>query len=173
MCSLLLFAGHETSANQISISVIYLLDNPKQLAEIRQDPALLRPALEELLRFASLKQHDLIRVVAEDMDFAGVRMLKGDGVITSQPSANHDPSVFPDPDRFDIHRKTTGHLAFGHGAHACLGASLARVEVEVALERILRRLPNLALAANVDEIPFRHDMLIYGVHALPISWSEA
>lgn len=170
MCSLLLFAGHETSANQISISIIYLLDNPRQLAEIRQDPALLRPALEELLRFASLKQHDLIRVVAEDMEFAGVRMRKGDGVITSQPSANHDPNVFPDPDRLDIHRKTTGHLAFGHGAHACLGASLARVEVEVALELILRRLPNLALAVPVEQIPFRHDMLIYGVHALPITW---
>lgn len=170
ICSLLLFAGHETSANQISISIIYLLDNPEQLAEIRRDPALVRPAMEELLRFASLKQHDLIRVVAEDMQFAGVQMSKGDGVITSQPAANHDPSVFPDPDRLDIHRKTTGHLAFGHGAHACLGASLARVEVEVALELLLRRLPDLALAVGVDQVPFRHDMLIYGVHSLPITW---
>lgn len=170
MGSLLLFAGHETSANQISISVIHLLQNPDQLAEIRREPQLLRTALEELLRFASLKQHDLIRVTAEDMEFAGVHMAKGDGVITSQPSANHDPSVFPDPDRLDIHREFNRHLAFGHGPHACPGASLARVEVEVALERILHRLPDLALAVDLDQIPFRHDMLIYGVHALPVTW---
>lgn len=170
MGSLLLFAGHETSANQISISVIHLLQNPDQLAEIRREPRLLRTALEELLRFASLKQHDLIRVTAEDMEFAGVHMAKGDGVITSQPSANHDPSVFPDPDRLDIHREFNRHLAFGHGPHACPGASLARVEVEVALERILHRLPDLALAVDLDQIPFRHDMLIYGVHALPVTW---
>lgn len=170
MCTLLLFAGHETSANQISLSVIYLSQYPEQRAEIQRDPALLRPAIEEMLRFASLKQHDLIRVAAEDMEFAGVRMAKGDGVITSQPSANHDASVYPDPDRFDIHREAKGHLAFGHGAHACLGASLARIEVEVALERLLHRLPDLDLAVDVADIPFRHDMLIYGVHGLPITW---
>src|SRR5262249_52275933 len=131
MAALILFAGHETTANQIGLSVLYLLRYPEQLAELRQQPELMGPALEELLRRASIKQHDLIRIAAEDVEIAGVTIRRGEGVIAAMPSGNHDEQVYPDPHSLDIHRKASGHFAFGHGLHACLGAALARTEIEI------------------------------------------
>jgi cytochrome P450 len=170
MVALILFAGHETTANQIALSVTYLLRDPDQLAAIRADPSLLTGAVEELLRFASIKQHDLIRVAAADVEIAGIRIAAGQGVIAAMPSGNHDELAFPDPDRIDIRRETRGHLAFGHGAHACLGAALARAEIEIALSRLFTRLPGLRMAAEVEDLPFRHSMLIYGMNSLPVTW---
>jgi cytochrome P450 len=170
MASLLLFAGHETTANQISLSVLHLLRNPEQLEAVRRDPEARHRAVDELLRICALMQHDLVRVAKEDLEIGGVRIAKGEGLITSQLAANFDPETFPDPGRLDIARDAHGQLALGYGLHVCIGGTLAKIELEIALERLFNRLPDLALAASLDEIPFRHDMLIYGVHSLPITW---
>lgn len=170
MASLLLFAGHETTANQISLSVLHLLRNPEQLEAVRTDPAARHRAVDELLRICALMQHDLVRVAKEDMEIGGVHVAKGDGLITSQLAANFDPEVFPNPGSLDITRDAHGQLALGYGLHVCIGGTLAKIELEIALERLFTRLPDLALAASLDQIPFRHDMLIYGVHSLPIVW---
>ncbi|BFV59199.1 cytochrome P450 [Kitasatospora sp. CMC57] len=170
MARLLLFAGHDTTANQIAISVLFLLENPAQLALLRANRSLIPSAVEELLRFASIKQHDFIRTAAEDMEIGGVPIPKGDGIIFALPSANHDETAFPDPGRLDITRDAHQHLAFGHGVHKCVGAPLATLELETAIGALLDRFPELSLATGLDEVPFRDDMLLYGVHRLLVTW---
>jgi cytochrome P450 len=170
MAAVLLVAGHETTAQQIAMSVVHLLHNPEQLQVVRQDPQALPAALDELLRICAVFQHDLVRVASEDLHIGGVRIAKGQGVITSQLAANHDPQTFPDPGSLDLSRDAHQHLALGHGPHTCIGATLAKTELEIALHRLLTRLPHLALATSLDHIPFRDDIMIYGVHRLPITW---
>ncbi|WP_369392547.1 cytochrome P450 [Streptomyces sp. CG1] len=170
MARFILVAGHETTAHQISLSVLGLLRDPDQLAELRADPALFRPAVEELLRYWSISQDNQVRAAVDDVGLSGARIRKGDGVIVAIPAANHDESVYPGAGRLDIHRNASGHLAFGFGAHLCPGASLARLELEVCLSALFARFPTLRLAVPPEEVRFRRNTIVYGLEELPVTW---
>jgi len=170
MGTLLLVAGHETTANMTSLSILTLLRDPEQMARLRSDPSLIRGAVEELLRYLSIVHTGLPRVATEDVELNGRTIRAGDGVLLMINTANRDSEAFPDADSLDVGRDARRHLAFGFGVHQCLGQPLARAELQIALDVLLTGLPNLRLAVPFEEIPFRHDMLIYGVHRLPIAW---
>jgi cytochrome P450 len=143
-CRLLLIAGNETTTNLIARMVGTLLDHPEQFAKLRTDLSLLPNAVEETLRYAGIVP-TLPRLTTQDVEVGGVKIPAGQIVMPFFMAANRDPRRFPEPDRYDITRKTTGHLGFGFGAHFCLGAHLARLETRIAMEGIIRRLPNLRL----------------------------
>lgn len=169
---LLLVAGHETTSNMISLSTLALLQNPEQLARVRdtEDPTVMQNAVEELLRYLTIAQDQIMRVAAEDLTISGQSIQAGDLIVANLPSGNYDDAFFTDPDVLDFDRNTRGHLAFGYGVHQCLGQSLARAELEIALPTLLRRLPNLQLAVPFEQIRFRDEMVTYGPHSLPVTW---
>ncbi|EWM14910.1 cytochrome P450 [Kutzneria sp. 744] len=168
---LLLFAGHETTANMLALGTFALLEHPDQLAELRAAPELLPDAVEELLRHLSVV--DLFfRYAVEDIEIAGETITEGSTVVVSLLAANRDPRRFDDADELDVHRKARGQMAFGHGVHQCLGQQLARIEMRAGFEGLLRRFPSLRLAVPVDEVRLRTDMTIYGVHELPVTWDR-
>ncbi|MEU9499647.1 cytochrome P450 [Streptomyces sp. NPDC048196] len=169
--ALLLIAGHETTANMIGLSALTLMRDPETAERLRQDPGLMRGAVEELLRFHSIIRNGPRRVATEDVEIDGHLIRAGEGVVVAVPSGNRDETVFPEPGRLDIARPNAQHhVAFGYGIHQCLGQALARVELQVVLGTLLRRFPTMRPAIPVEEIPFRTDMSIYGCHALPVTW---
>ncbi|MEU2071350.1 cytochrome P450 [Streptomyces anulatus] len=168
---LLLAAGLDTTANMLGLGVFALLVNPGQSAALRADPDLAGPAAEELLRYLSVAD-PLLRSALEDVEVAGELIRAGETVTVSVQAANRDPRRFPDPDRLDIRRRATGHLAFGHGPHQCLGQQLARVEMTVALPALFARFPALRLAVPPGDVPLRERSSIYGVVSLPVAWGE-
>jgi cytochrome P450 len=168
--AMILRAGHDTTTNMIGFGVLLLLEHPEQAAAMRDDPEVVPGAVEELLRYVSPVQFAPRRVALEDVEIGGVVIRKGEGVFALNPAANRDPAVFEDPDRLDVRRDASHHLAFGFGIHQCLGQMLARVELQVVLPLLLQRLPDLRVAAKEGEIRFKDDMQIYGVHNLPVSW---
>ncbi|MEU5210377.1 cytochrome P450 [Streptomyces sp. NPDC020742] len=170
MGRLLLIAGHETTANMTALSTLTLLRNPEQLARLRQDPSLVKGAVEELLRYLTIVHNGVPRVATEDVTIGGVTLRAGEGVLCTLNSANRDEEVFPGGDALDVGRDARRHVAFGFGVHQCLGQPLARVELQIAIETLLGRLPGLRLAVPFEEISFRNDMGIYGVHTLPVAW---
>jgi cytochrome P450 len=169
---LMLFAGHETTANMIALGTLALLEHPDQLAVLRDadDPKVIASAVDELLRYLTITHGGLRRVALEDIEIAGQVIRAGEGIIPVNEIANRDPSVFPDPDRLDLQRDARQHVTFGYGIHQCLGQSLARMELQVAYPTLFRRVPTLALATEVERIPFKHDGFIYGVYELPVTW---
>lgn len=169
--ALLLLAGHETTANMIALGTMCLLGNPGQLAALRADPSLMDNAVEELLRYLTIIQFGLRRVALEDVELGGHRIEAGATVLASLTSGNRDATQFSgDPDQLDVRRPYSPHLAFGHGIHQCIGQQLARVEMKAALSALIDRFPGLRLAVPAQEVPMRDDMLIYGVHELPVTW---
>jgi cytochrome P450 len=171
MALLLLVAGHETTANMISLGMLTLLQYPEQAAEVRDgDPAVVKGAVEELLRLLTVAHSGRRRVALEDIEIGGVTIRAGEGIIGAGESANRDATVFESPDKLDMHRSANHHLAFGFGVHQCLGQPLARLELQVAYPAMLRRFPDLHVAVALEEIRFRDKMAIYGVQALPVSW---
>ncbi|MGA5705559.1 cytochrome P450 family protein [Streptomyces cellulosae] len=168
MAFLLLVAGHETTVNLISATVLSLLTHPEQLALLRADPELTGAAVEESLRLDSPVHAGAFRFAAEPLELAGTRVAAGDAVLVSLAAASRDPLAFPDPDRFDLTRRPQGHLGFGHGVHHCLGAPLARTEAAVALRLLLERHPRLALDADPDSLTWRAGTLLRGLTALPL-----
>ncbi|MFE2849663.1 cytochrome P450 [Streptomyces lavendulae] len=170
---LMLIAGHETSANMLGVGTYTLLQNPDQWALLRDDPALIDRAVEELLRHQTIVQQGLPRGVTEDMEVAGHPVKAGEALLASLPAANRDPEVFPDPDRLDITREHNPHLAFGHGIHLCLGMELARVEMRSAWRGLVKRFPTLRMAAPPEDIRWRDDQIVYGVYNLPVTWDDA
>ncbi|MGW2180403.1 cytochrome P450 [Streptomyces sp. NPDC001732] len=168
---LLLAAGLDTTANMLGLGTFALLSNPGQLAALRADPALAGQAAEELLRHLSVAD-PLVRSALEDVEVEGRLIRAGESVTVSVQAANRDPHRFPDPDRLDIRRRATGHLAFGHGIHQCLGQQLARVEMTVAFPALFARFPGLRLAVPPQEVPLRDRANIYGVISLPVTWDE-
>ncbi|MEP6631195.1 MAG: cytochrome P450 [Lapillicoccus sp.] len=165
---LLLTAGHETTATMIATGTYVLLTHPDQLDELRRDPTLLTGAIEELLRYISML-FILVRTAKQDTEIAGQPVCAGDGLIVGPALANKDPRAFPDPDRFDIHRDNRHHVAFGFGPHQCLGQPVARLELGIVLETLLRRIPTLRLAVAPDAVPFKRTNLV-GVESLPVTW---
>ncbi|MEU6788906.1 cytochrome P450 [Nonomuraea angiospora] len=171
---ILLSAGHETTANMIGLGTLALLENPGVLARIRDadDPKVVSGAVEELLRYLTIVHSLVARVAKEDVEIGGTLVKAGEGLIMNLPAANRDPAFLDNPDILDIDRNSRGHMAFGYGVHQCLGQTLARAELEIALPVLLRRLPTLRLAVPPEEIRFRGDMSIYGVHELPVTWEQ-
>jgi cytochrome P450 len=165
---LLVMAGFDTTVNLIASGTLALLTHPGELARLRADPSLLPAAVEELLRFTSPVNHANDRFTAEDVTIGGVQIPAGEWVIPAISSADWDPAQFPGPDRLDLSRDTSGHVAFGHGVHHCLGAPLARMEAEVALGALLARFPGLSLAVPAAELRWRPVSLMNGLESLPV-----
>jgi cytochrome P450 len=167
---LLLVAGHETTANMVAMSVLALLRDPAQATRLRERPASIAPAVEELLRYLSVVHAGLPRVATEDVEIGGRTIPAGEGVLLMLNAGNHDDDAFPGADQLDLERDARHHVAFGFGVHQCVGQSLARAELQIALGTILRRLPGLRLGIPFEELDFRDEMLVYGVSTLPVVW---
>ncbi|WP_410599452.1 cytochrome P450 [Amycolatopsis sp. lyj-90] len=169
---LLLVAGHDTTASMIALGTIALLTHPDQLRELRDgdDPAAVAGAVEELLRYLSITHTEARRVAREDLEIGGRLIRAGEGIIAVKSTANRDRSAFPDPDGLDIGRESRHHLAFGHGKHLCLGAPLARAELQVVYSTLYRRIPTLKLAAPLEELAFDENAIFYTVRELPVTW---
>ncbi|MDX6263905.1 MAG: hypothetical protein QOH84_5593 [Kribbellaceae bacterium] len=168
----LLIAGHETTANMIGLSTLALLRDPEQLDALRANPELAPRAVEEMLRYLTVIQFGLFRHVTEDLEVGGQTIKAGEFLIAAIQSGNRDEQIFPDPDRIDLSRKASRHLAFGFGAHQCLGQQLARVELQEVYTRLYRRIPTLRLAVPFEEITYKDNALVYGVTALPVTWDR-
>ncbi|MGE0215780.1 cytochrome P450 [Mycolicibacterium sp.] len=168
----LLIAGHETTANMIGIGICALLQNPEQAALLRDsgDPKFIANAVEELMRYLSIIQNGQRRVAIEDIEIAGETIRAGEGIILDLAPANWDADAFPDPDSLDLTRDASGQLGFGYGRHQCVGQQLARAELQIVFHTLLRRIPTLSMAVPLDEVPFKHDRLAYGVYELPVTW---
>jgi cytochrome P450 len=167
---LLLAAGHETTANMISLGVLSLLTHPDQLAELRKDPGRTPLAVEELLRYFTIAEFVTSRIAMEDVELGGVLIRAGEGVVGDALSANRDDQAFDDPEQLNLDRGMRHHVAFGFGEHQCLGQNLARKELQTVFDTLFRRVPTLRLEADVTEIPYKDDASIYGVYQLPVSW---
>jgi cytochrome P450 len=165
---LLVMAGFDTTVNLIASGTLALLTHPRELARLRADRSLLPAAVEELLRFTSPVNHANDRFTTEEVSIGGVTVPAGEWVIIALSSANRDPARFPGPERLDLGRDISGHLAFGHGLHYCLGAPLARMEAEVALGTLLDRFPGASLAAPPEELRWRSVSLMNGLESLPV-----
>lgn len=166
---LLLIAGHETTANMLALGAFALLTAPEQRAAVRDAPSA-AGAVEELLRYLSILHGAVTRTARVDLEIGGAPIGAGDTVAVSLPAANRDPERFDAPEILDVGRSAAGHLAFGHGIHQCLGQHLARSEMVIAYPALLRRFPGLRLAVPAGEIPMRAQMMVYGVHRLPVTW---
>lgn len=169
---LLLIAGHETTANMIALGTLALFEHPDQFALLRhtEDPELINSAVEELLRYLTITHRGRPRAVLEDIEFDGQVIKAGEGIIFANELANRDPDAFADPDRLDLSRDARTHLAFGFGVHQCLGQPLARMELNVVLSTLYKRIPTLRLATDPDKINYKHDGQVYGVYELPVTW---
>ncbi|GHH34826.1 cytochrome P450 [Lentzea cavernae] len=172
LTALLLFGGYETTVARIGTCVVLLLDEPGQWQALHDDPALVPGAVEETLRRSMPNPHNggMPRFAVTDFEIGGVTIRAGDFVMLNVIAANHDETVFPDPGRVDVTRDTSASLAFGHGAYNCVGAALARMQLQVVLTQLTARFPGLRLAAGVDELGLRHDTLIGGLVELPVTW---
>ncbi|MEU7488470.1 cytochrome P450 [Streptomyces sp. NPDC042319] len=166
---LLLAAGHETSASMAALGILTLLQHPDTLAEVRADEDLLPQTIDELLRYLSIAD-GMRRAATADIELGGMTIRAGDGLIVSLGSGNRDEDAFPSPDTFDIHRSARHHVAFGYGPHQCLGQNLARMELEVTLGAVIRRIPTLRLATDVQALRVKPDATIFGLHELPVEW---
>ena len=164
-------AGHETTANMISLGTVALLGHPSAFERLGRtdDPAVIANIVEELMRYLSIVHSQVDRVATEDLVIGGQLIRAGEFVMMNLPAGNWDTEFVDDPDRFDIDRNTRGHLGFGYGVHQCIGANLARVEMQVAFATLARRLPGLKLAVPPEELSFK-DADIYGMKELPVTW---
>jgi cytochrome P450 PksS len=169
MVFLLLVAGHETTVNLIGNGTLALLEHPAELARLRADEKLIRPAVEEMLRFGSPVETATRRFAREDVPLGGATIPRGALVLAVIASANRDGRQFPDPDRLDVGREPNKHLAFGLGAHYCLGAPLARLEGQIAVQTLLRRARALRLAVAPDRLRWRGGLVVRGLEALPVA----
>jgi cytochrome P450 len=171
MVFLLLIAGHETTVNLIGNGMLALLQHPDQLQKLKDDPSLIKPAIEELLRYDGPVETSTERFAREDIAIGGTVIPKGEMVMVVIASADHDPERFADPDELDVTRADNKHLAFGKGIHFCLGAPLARMEGQIAIGTLLRRMSNLRLADPPESLPWRPGMVLRGLKGLPVSLS--
>jgi cytochrome P450 len=175
-CIALLSAGHETTANSINMSFVALCQHPGELARLRADPGLIPAAVEELLRYVIISGSGFVplaRVTREEVCLGGVAIPAGETVLPSFNTANRDPAAFDDPDRLDVGRAPKAHLGFGAGAHHCLGAQLARMELQEAFRGLLTRLPGLRMTVPMAELEFRPGQAIASMRELPVTWDGA
>jgi cytochrome P450 len=168
MASIILIAGHETTVNLIGNGTLALLQHPDQLNRLRHEPELIGPAIEELLRHSGPVESSTERYAAEDIDLGGVMIPRGDMVYAMLGSANRDAARFADADELDLTRDARQHVAFGHGIHYCVGAPLARLEGQIAIGTLIRRLPELRLAVAPEELRWRPGIVMRGLAHLPV-----
>ncbi|MDK8189963.1 cytochrome P450 [Paenibacillus sp. UMB7766-LJ446] len=166
--ALLIIAGHETTVNLIGNGVLALLEHPEQRELLIKRPELIHNAVEEMLRYNGPVEFSTSRWASEDIEFHGHHIAEGELVIVALDSANRDEAKFKDADVFDITREKSAHLAFGKGIHLCLGAPLARLEGEIAINTLIRRFPDMQLQADVNELEWRPGMIVRGVKEIPV-----
>jgi cytochrome P450 len=166
----LLFAGHETTVVAIGLGAVRLLTDPDQWRQLRNDPSRIGAVVEEMLRIQGNGGGGIPRYARTDLEIDGVTVRAGELVLLDTGAANHDEGTFPEPDRFDPTRGAAGHLTFGHGARYCIGAPLARIELQVVFSQLAPRFPDLRLAVGVDELRFNTDVLTGGLLELPVTW---
>jgi len=170
MITLLLIAGYETTVNLISCGALALLQNPSESERVQQNPALAESAVEELLRFTSPIDIASVRLVREQLQLGSQKLKRGELVLAALASANHDESQFPNPEMLDIAREPNRHLAFGQGAHFCLGAPLARLEGRIALTTLFGRVANLRLTIPAQDLRWRKSLGLRGLESLPLAF---
>ncbi|TDC59568.1 cytochrome P450 [Micromonospora sp. KC207] len=170
MAAGLLAGGFETTVARIDLGTVLLVTNPAAADAVRADPDKVVGAVEEILRLAVPGGGALPRYAQEDIEIGGVTIARGDAVVFDANTANRDPRVFPDPDRFDITRSPNPHLSFGYGPSACIGSALGRIELQVVFTLLLQRFPTLRLAVPVQELMVRPNTLLGGLAALPVTW---
>src|SRR6202021_295070 len=160
-----------TRANMVSLGTVALVEHPHVSPRLGRtdDPAVIANIVEELMRYLSIVHSQVDRVATEDLVIGGQLIRAGEFVIMNLPAGNWDAEYADNPERLDADRKTRGHLGFGYGVHQCIGANLARVEMQVAFATLARRLPGLKLAVTPEELRFKHAN-IYGMKELPVSW---
>jgi cytochrome P450 PksS len=173
MVSLLLIAGHETTVNLIGNGMAALMEHPGQMDRLRDDPALIKPAVEELLRYDGPLETATERYARGDVTIAGVTIPRGEMVFAVLASANRDDRQFEHADTLDLAREPNRHLAFGQGVHFCLGAPLARLEGQIAINTLLRRIPDLRLAVPRQALRRRPGLVLHGFESLPVAFSPA
>ena len=166
----LLFAGHETTVAAIGMGALCLLANPGQQQALVKDPGRITTAVEEILRAPGRGGGGIPRYARIDLQIGEATVRAGDLVLLDNRAANHDPTVFPSPGRYDITRQGQAHLSFGHGAHYCLGAPLARIELQAAFSQLLARFPKMRLAVPVEQLRVRSGTLTGGLTKLPVEW---
>ncbi|MGW7623087.1 cytochrome P450 [Streptomyces antimycoticus] len=172
LTALLLFGGYETTVARIGTCVSLLLANPEQWQALLDDPGLVPGAVEETLRMSMPNPHNggMPRYALTDFEIDGVTIRTGDFVMLNIIAANHDETAFADPGRIDVARDTTGSLVFGRGAYSCVGAMMARMQLQVVLTQLVARFPTMRLAVGVEELGLRHNTLIGGLIQLPVTW---
>jgi len=168
MIVLLLVAGHETTVNLIGNGALALLENPDQLDRLHNDPALIKSGVDELLRHSGPLETATERYPREDTSVAGVTIPRGEFVFAVLASANRDEQQFENPDRLDLGREPNPHVAFGYGMHYCLGASLARLEAQIAIATLFRRVPSLKLALPANSLRWKRGLVLRGLESLPV-----
>ena len=169
---LVLLAGHQSTAGMLGLSVLMLLLHPDQVRWLRMNPDRIESAVEELLRYLTVISAGPARVAIEDVDIQGTRIRAGELVLLSELAANRDPAFVTDPDTLDLSRPPSPHVAFGHGAHLCLGAALARLLLRTALTGLLEAFPTLELAIPVEQLRYHEDFIVFGLKELPVTWRE-
>ncbi len=172
MIVLLLIAGHETTVNLIGNGMLALMEHPDSMEPLRSDPSLIKSAVEELLRYDGPLLTATERFTREDVTIEGVTIPRGELVFAVLASANRDERQFDGPDRLDLAREPNRHVAFGLGMHYCLGAPLARLEGQIAINTLLRRMPDLRLAVPVNALRWRPGLILHGLKALPVAMAR-
>lgn len=171
--TLLLLAGHETTANMIALGTLALLEHPAELERVQRDKTLMPHAVEELLRYLSISQSMGVRLAKDDFEVSGCPVQSGDGLIVPVAAANYDDSVFPAPHILDLSRpEARRHLTFGYGPHGCLGQPLARMELTEVFSTLFDRLPGLCTDIPLEQVEFKKQAVFYGLRALPVSWDD-
>lgn len=169
MSFLLLVAGNATTANMITLGILTLLQHPKQLKQLKENPSLIKSAVDEILRYLTGSQFATRRVALNNVQVGNETIKKNEGVWALNASANDDETIFENPTEFNIHRTPNPHLAYGDGIHRCIAEHLANAEVQIAINTLIQRLPNLQIAIPLQQIQYiedpSHD---FGVNALPI-----
>ncbi len=168
--AMLLFAGHETTVVRIDVGTLLLLTNPDQRQALLRAPELVTSAVEEILRVSDTGSGGLPRYAHADIAIGGVTIRTGEAVLLNLGAANHDERAFAEPDRFDIGRQPNPHLTFGYGLRFCLGAPLARMELQAVFARLVPRFPTLRLAVPLEQVRVRSDLLTGGLVEVPVTW---
>jgi cytochrome P450 len=166
----LIVGGHETTAHTISLGFLQLFRDPDLAEFLRENPDRIPDAITEMLRLQAINDGSVGRITTQEMDLGGVKVPAGAGIIPLMSPSHRDPREWENPDVFDIDRDNSKHLALGGGIHSCLGQNLARAELEMVFETILRRIPTLQLAGTEDDIEFQRDGFVFGMYAFPVTW---
>ncbi len=170
MTRVMIVAGYDPAVHGVSLGLTALFFNPDQLAALRDDPALIAGGLEELLRYATNFHTGLPRVAIADTEIGGQQIKTGEAVLCYMPTANFDPEWFEDPETLNLRRKDSGNVSFGYGLHRCLGQHVVKIQMETVIETLLRRIPDVRLAVDLDQVRFRREAAVYGVYELPVTW---